>query len=112
MFEDIQGWHVTILVIIFGFIINIMVNRVSFKKDIDRNIDRLDDYSKRIKENTNNIGVQVSDILCNERRTELKTHVEDIKKTAQILTGEFKKVSDTCIRLESKVDLAINGKKK
>ena len=103
MFEHIQEWHVTLAVIILGFVITTVANRTGFKMNIRRNADRLGDHSKRIKE-------RVEEKYCGERMNNLKEDITEIKNMHQTLSGEFKKVSDTNLILAAKVETAINGK--
>ncbi len=102
---EIEGWMITTAAVFLAFAGSIIANRVGFKKDIDRNIDRLNDHSERIKD-------CVEEGQCERQVVNFKEDIKEIKGLHQSLSGEFKVVSDTCVRLETKVDIAINGKKK
>ena len=95
MFEQIQGWHITIIVIIIGFVINIYVNRVGHGKDIasntkeivrhEKNVIKLFDVTDEIRVTT------VKKEQCADFREGFTKRIDDIHTD---LSGRFQKLDD------------------
>ena len=111
MLDSVQGWHITIVVVIVGFIMNYAAMRVGFGKDIKTNTGGVEHNAQNITvlfdENKSDresyyIGHEdkVSKADCKEDRDRFEKHMQTMKND---LTSSF-------ARLDEKFDKKIlNG---
>ena len=91
MLEQIQGWHITIIVIIIGFVINIYVNRVGHGKDIASNAKEISRHEKNVAKLFDTVDDCVKKPDCINDQKAFTKRIDDIHTD---LSGRFQKLDD------------------